>query len=95
MIKPLGDRVLVRQDEAEETTASGIFIASTAKERPQTGVVLATGEGKMKTNGELVPVPVNVGDRVCYSMFGATEVSVDGEKLLIMRVDDIFGVYVD
>lgn len=91
--KPLGDRVLIRQDEAEETTASGLFIASSAKEKPCTGVVVATGEGKLDSNGNMIPVPVKPGDRVMYGKFGATEVEVDGETLLIMFFGDILAVY--
>lgn len=94
-LKPLGDRVIVKRDEAEETTASGLFIASSAKEKPSSGVVLAVGEGKLDKDGNLVPVPVKVGDRVLYGKFGGTEVTVDGEEVLIMRSDDLFGVYTD
>ena len=63
-LKPLGDRVIVKQDEAEETTASGLFLATEAKEKPQSGTVLAVGEGKLDKDGNLVPVPVKVGDKV-------------------------------
>ena len=76
-LKPLGDRVIVKADEAEETTASGLFIASEAKEKPQSGVVLAVGAGKPDKDGNLVPVPVKV----------------DGEDLLILRADDLYGVF--
>ena len=65
-LKPLGDRVIVKQDEAEETTASGLFLATEAKEKPQSGTVLAVGEGKLDKDGNLVPVPVKVGDKVVY-----------------------------
>lgn len=94
-LKPLGDRVIVKRDEAEETTASGLYIASSAKEKPQSGIVLAVGEGKMDKDGNMVAVPVKVGDRVLYGKFGGTEVTVDGEDVLIMRADDLFGVYTD
>ena len=83
-LKPLGDRVIVKADEAEETTASGLFIASEAKEKPQSGVVLAVGAGKPDKDGNLVPVPVKVGDK---------EIKVDGEDLLILRADDLYGVF--
>ncbi|WP_455521607.1 co-chaperone GroES [Senegalimassilia anaerobia] len=92
-LKPLGDRVIVKADEAEETTASGLFIASEAKEKPQSGVVLAVGAGKSDKDGNLVPVPVKVGDKVVYGKFGGQEIKVDGEDLLILRADDLYGVF--
>ena len=92
-LKPLGDRVIVKADEAEETTASGLFIASEAKEKPQSGVVLAVGAGKPDQDGNLVPVPVKVGDKVVYGKFGGQEIKVDGEDLLILRADDLYGVF--
>lgn len=91
-LKPLGDRVIVKQDEVEETTASGLFIASTAKEKPTTGVVLAVGEGKQLENGTVLPVPVQVGDHIVYGKFGGTEIEVEGEKVIILRSDDIYAV---
>ncbi|WP_251178343.1 co-chaperone GroES [Adlercreutzia agrestimuris] len=92
-LKPLGDRVIVKQDEAEETTASGLYIASEAKEKPQSGIVLAVGDGKMDKDGNMVPVPVKVGDKVVYGKFGGTEISVDGEDVLILRADDLYAVF--
>ena len=92
-LKPLGDRVIVKADEAEETTASGLFIASEAKEKPQSGVVLAVGAGKSDKDGNLGPVPVKVGDKVVYGKFGGQEIKVDGEDLLILRADDLYGVF--
>ena len=92
-LKPLGDRVIVKADEAEETTASGLFIASEAKEKPQSGVVLAVGAGKPDKDGNLVSVPVKVGDKVVYGKFGGQEIKVDGEDLLILRADDLYGVF--
>ena len=91
--KPLGDRVIVKQDEAEETTASGLYIASEAKEKPQSGIVLAVGDGKLDKDGNMVPVPVKVGDKVVYGKFGGTEISVDGEDVLILRADDLYAVF--
>ena len=82
-LKPLGDRVIVKRDEAETTTASGLILASTNKEKPQSGVVLAVGEGKLDKEG----------DRVLYGKFGGTEVNIEGEDVLIMRADDLYGVY--
>lgn len=92
-LKPLGDRVIVKADEAEETTASGLFIASEAKEKPQSGVVLAVGAGKPDKGGNLVPVPVKVGDKVVYGKFGGQEIKVDGEDVLILRADDLYAVF--
>lgn len=92
-LKPLGDRLIIKQDEAEMTTASGLFIAKETKEKPQTGVVLAVGEGKLDNNGNMVKVPVSVGDRVIYGKFGGTEVEVGGETVLILRADDVYAVF--
>ena len=94
-LKPLGDRIIVKQDEAQETTAGGLYIAADAKEKPQTGVVLKVGEGKLDKDGNLVPVPVKEGDRVIYGKYGGTEVDVEGEKVLILRADDIYAVYAE
>ena len=94
-LKPLGDRVILKQDEAEVTTASGLFLASDAKEKPQTGVVLAVGEGRINNKGQHLPMPVKEGDRVLYGKYGGTEVDVDGEAVLILRADDIYAVYTD
>ena len=76
-LKPLGDRVILKQDEAEVTTASGLFLASDAKEKPQTGTIIAVGEGKMDKDGKLLPMPIKVGDKVIYGKFGGTEVTLD------------------
>ena len=92
-LKPLGDRVIIKQDEAEETTAGGLILARDAKEKPQTGVVLAVGEGKLDKDGKLIPVPVKVGDKVLYGKYGGTEVTVDGEEVMILRSDDLYAVF--
>lgn len=92
-ITPLGDRVILKQDEAESKTASGILIASSAQEKPQQGTVVAVGEGKLDNNGNLVVPGVKVGDSVIYSKYGGTEVSVDGQEYLILRADDIYAVF--
>jgi chaperonin GroES len=91
-IKPLEDRVLVRPEEGEETTASGIVIPDTAKEKPQEGTVLAVGPGKRSDSGELIPVDVNEGDRVIYSKYGGTEITSEGEELLILSARDVLAV---
>jgi len=92
-ITPLGDRVVLKQDDAETKTASGIFIASTAQEKPQRGTVIAVGEGKLDNNGNLVKPGVKPGDSVMYSKYGGTEVTVDGDEYLILRADDIYAIF--
>lgn len=92
-LKPLGDRVIVKQDEAETTTASGLFLAGDAKEKPQTGTVLAVGDGKIDKDGKHLPMPVKVGDRIIYGKFGGTEITVDNEEVLILRADDLYAVF--
>jgi chaperonin GroES len=91
-IKPLEDRVLVRPEEGEETTASGIVIPDTAKEKPQEGTVLAVGVGKRSDTGELIPMDVKEGDKIIYSKYGGTEIKVDGEELLILSARDVLAV---
>ena len=92
-ITPLEDRILVRPEEGEETTVSGIVIPDTAKEKPQEGTVLAVGPGKRSDNsGEIIPVDVKEGDRVMYSKYGGTEIKVDGEELLILSARDVLAV---
>ena len=88
-IQPLEDRIVVRPVEAEQTTASGIVIPDTAKEKPQQGEVVAVGPGRVDDNGNRVPVDVSVGDRVIYSKYGGTEVSLDGDDFLILSARDV------
>jgi chaperonin GroES len=89
-LKPLEDRIVVRPSDAEETTASGLVIPDTAKEKPQQGEVLAVGEGKRsEQSGELIPLDVAAGDTVVYSKYGGTEITVDGEDLLILSARDV------
>ena len=88
-IKPLEDRILVRPEEGQETTVSGIVIPDTAKEKPQEGTVLAIGPGKRSDTGDLIPMDVKEGDRVMYSKYGGTEIKVDGEDLLVLRESDV------
>ena len=87
-LKPLGDRLLVKPVEEEETTASGIVLPDTAKEKPQKGKVLAVGDGKLE-DGERVPLDVSEGDEVLYSKYGGTDITVDGEDLLVLRESDV------
>jgi chaperonin GroES len=87
---PLEDRIVVRTAEAEETTVSGLVIPDTAKEKPQQGEVLAVGPGRRAENsGELVPLDIEVGDTVVYSKYGGTEITIDGEDLLILAGRDV------
>lgn len=90
-IKPLGDRVLVKPDVAEEKTASGIIIPDTAKEKPQRGTIVAVGGGKFE-NGTKIDMTVKEGDIVLYGKYSGTELNLDGEDYLIMRENDILGV---
>ena len=89
-LQPLDDRIVVRPLESEETTASGLVIPDTAKEKPQQGEVLAVGPGRRAdSSGELIPLDVEVGDRVVYSKYGGTELTFDGEDLLILSSRDV------
>jgi chaperonin GroES len=88
-LKPLGDRLIVRAIEEEETTASGIVLPDTAKEKPQKGKVLAVGDGKLDDDGKRIPLDVSEGDEVLYSKYGGTEIKVDGEDLLVLRESDV------
>ncbi len=90
-LKPLGDRVIVRPNEGEETLPSGIVLPDTAKEKPQEGQVLAVGEGEWR-NDELVPLTVKEGDTVIYSKYGGTEITVDGEDVLILTSRDLLAI---
>jgi len=91
-IKPLEDRVVVRALEAEQTTASGLVIPDTVKEKPQEGEVLAVGPGRIDDKGQRVPIDVVVGDRVIFSKYGGTEVKYGGEDVLILSARDILAV---
>ncbi len=89
-LQPLDDRIVVRANEAEETTTSGLVIPETAKEKPQQGEVLAVGPGRRsETSGDIVPMDIAVGDTVVYSKYGGTEIAVDGEDLLILTSRDV------
>ena len=89
-LKPLDDRIVVRPNEAETQTASGLVIPDTAKEKPQQGEVLAVGPGKRSEDtGELIPMDLKVGDVVIYSKYGGTEITIDGEDLLILTGRDV------
>ncbi|HEX5761529.1 MAG TPA: co-chaperone GroES [Solirubrobacterales bacterium] len=89
-LKPLGDRLIVKPIEEEETTASGIVLPDTAKEKPQKGKVVAVGDGKWDEDGEKrIPLDVSEGDEVLYSKYGGTEVTVEDEELLVLRESDV------
>ena len=90
--RPLHDRVLVRRIELAEKTAGGIIIPDTAKEKPMEGEVIAIGPGGRDETGKLIPIDVEVGDRVLFGKWSGTEVRIDGEELLIMKESDIMGV---
>ncbi len=90
-LKPLEDRVVVKPSEEEETTASGIVIPDTAKERPQEGEVIAVGPGRFE-DGQRIPLDINVGDKVIYSKYGGTEVKVEGDEYLILSARDVLAV---
>ena len=89
-LKPLGDRLIVKALDEEQTTASGLVLPDTAKEKPQKGKVLAVGDGRFDDEGEKrIPLDVAEGDEVLYSKYGGTEIKVDGEELLVLRESDV------
>lgn len=92
-IRPLYDRVLVKRLDVESKTAGGIFIPENAKEKPLEGEVVAVGQGKLKEDGELRPVMVKEGDRVLFAKYAETEISIDGDKFLLLREDDLLAVF--
>ena len=92
-IKPLEDRILVKTLEAEQTTASGLVIPDTAKEKPQEGEVIAVGPGRFNEDGdERIPLDISVGDKVIYSKYGGTEVKYGGEEYLILSGRDVLAI---
>ena len=91
-LKPLADRVIVKQTEAEEKTKSGIYLPDAAKEKPTKGKVISVGPGKYDDNGKRMEINVRTGDTVYYGKYSGTDVEVDGEKFVILRESDILGV---
>jgi len=91
-LRPLGDRVVVEPLDEQETTASGIIIPETAKEKPQRGKVLAVGPGSRDEDGKVIPMEVKVGDTVLFAKYAGTEFKVDGRNLLILREDDVLAI---
>ena len=90
-LKPLHDRVLVRRVEGDEKTSGGLIIPESAKEKPAEGVIVAAGEGARKDSGELIAMSVSEGDKILFGKWSGTEVTIDGEELLIMKESDILG----
>ena len=93
--RPLHDRVVVKRIEAEEKSSGGIIIPDTAKEKPQQGEVIAVGPGGRDESGKLIPIDVEVGNRVLFGKWSGTEVKIDGDEYLIMKESDIMGVLVE
>ncbi|MBI2429692.1 MAG: co-chaperone GroES [Ignavibacteriales bacterium] len=91
-INPLADRIVVKPAEAEEKTKGGLFLPDTAKEKPVWGEVIAAGPGKTTDDGKRVPMEVKVGDKVLYGKYSGTEITIDGQEVLIMRESDIFAI---
>ena len=91
-LQPLEDRIVVRPGESEETTASGLVIPDTAKEKPQQGTVIAVGPGRISDQGERIPLDVSAGDTVVYSKYGGTEIKLGGEEYLILAARDILAI---
>lgn len=93
-IRPLHDRIVVKRLEEERKSPGGIVIPDTAAEKPIRGKVIAVGNGKVLDNGDVRPVDLKVGDQVLFGKYTGTEIKVDGEELLVMREDDVMGVFV-
>lgn len=91
-LKPLADRVVVRPSKAEEMTKGGIIVPDTAKEKPVWGEVIAVGPGRVSDEGKVIPMEVKVGNKVLYGKYSGTEVTIEGEELLLMRESDIFAI---
>ena len=91
-IRPLGDRILVKRIKEEDKTKGGIIIPDTAKEKPQEGKVVAVGKGKRSEKGDIIAPEVKAGDRILFGKYAGTEIKIDGEELLIMREEEVFGI---
>jgi chaperonin GroES len=92
-IRPLHDRIVVQRVDEEETLASGIIIPDSAKEKPQKGKVIAIGKGKRSDDGKLIPLDVAVGDSILFGKYSGSEIKLDGVEYMIMREDEILGVF--
>jgi len=95
MVRPLHDRLIVKRLEEEERTKGGIIIPDTAKEKPQEGEVVAVGKGKRLEDGKVVPLDVQVGDRILFGKYAGSEIKLDGDELMIMREDEVLGILVN
>jgi len=91
-LRPLGDRLVVEPKEQEQTTASGLVLPETAKEKPQEGEVIAVGPGRRDDDGKRIEMDVTVGDHVLYAKYGGTEIKIDGKKLLILKESDVLAI---
>lgn len=91
-LRPLADRLVVEPSEGEETTAGGLLLPETAKEKPQQGKIVAAGNGRKDEDGKIIPLDVTVGDTVLYAKYAGTEIKVDGKKMLILKESDILAI---
>lgn len=92
-VRPLHDRILVRRMEEDEKTAGGIIIPDSAKEKPQRGEIVATGKGRITEDGKTLPLEVKAGDKILFSKYAGTELKLEGTEFLMMREEDILGVF--
>lgn len=92
-VRPLHDRILVRRMAEEEKTAGGLFIPDTAKEKPQKGEIVAAGKGRITEDGKTLPLEVKIGDKVLFGKYSGTELKLNGEEFLMMREEDILGIF--
>lgn len=92
-VRPLHDRILVRRMAEDDKTAGGLYIPDTAKEKPQKGEIIATGKGRIMEDGKVLPLEVKIGDKVLFSKYAGTELKLDGAEYLMMREEDILGVF--
>ena len=92
-VRPLHDRILVKRMSEEETTAGGIIIPDSAKEKPQQGEIVATGKGRVSEDGKNFPLEVKAGDKILFSKYAGTELKLDGNEYLMMREEDVLGVF--
>lgn len=92
-VRPLHDRILVKRMAEEEKTAGGLFIPDTAKEKPQKGEIVAAGKGRITEDGKVLPLEVKAGDKVLFSKYAGTELKLNGEEYLMMREEDILGIF--
>jgi len=91
-LRPLGDRILVKRVKEEERTKGGIIIPDTAKEKPQEGKIVAVGKGKYGDDGKLIPIEVKAGDKILFGKYSGSEVEIDGQKVLILREDEVLAI---